>query len=104
MAASHQSAWAVPDGIHCPDLEEPSPQGATPLVILAIVPWITSKPEVTELLPVCRQPRSYRTGGRRQKLASKNCTCRFNSESISNQKSVGFRRAGVAKNLALSAH
>ena len=38
MAASHQSAWAVPDGIHCPDLEEPSPQGAIPLVILAIVP------------------------------------------------------------------
>lgn len=38
MAASHQSAWAVPDGIHCPDLEEPAPQGATPLVILAIVP------------------------------------------------------------------
>ena len=30
---------------------------------------MTSKPEVTELLPVCRQPRSYRTGGRRQKLA-----------------------------------
>ena len=38
MAASHQSAWAVPDGIHSPDLEEPSPQGATPLDILAIVP------------------------------------------------------------------
>lgn len=38
MAASHQSAWAVPDGIHCPDLEEPSPQGAIPLVILVIVP------------------------------------------------------------------
>ena len=28
MAASHQSAWAVPDGIHCPDLEELSPPGA----------------------------------------------------------------------------
>jgi hypothetical protein len=29
---------------------------------------------------------------------------RFNPESISNQKSVGFNRSCAAKNLALSAH
>lgn len=34
----------------------------------------------------------------------KNCTCRFNSESISNQKLVGFNCVGIAKNLALTAH
>jgi hypothetical protein len=46
MAASHQSAWAVPDGIHCPDLEEPSPQGAHSSGNLDDCAWITGKPEV----------------------------------------------------------